>query len=54
MRIVDGNAHGDTANALFTAGLSVGDLSVLSVVSGFYPAVTIVLALLAMVGMSLA
>lgn len=33
-----------TANALFTFGLSVGDLAVLSVVSGFYPAVTIGLA----------
>jgi drug/metabolite transporter (DMT)-like permease len=35
-----------TANTLFLLGLSFGDLSVLSVVSGFYPAVTIVLALL--------
>ncbi|MGB4778980.1 EamA family transporter [Microbacterium sp.] len=35
-----------TANTLFLAGLGFGDLSVLSVVSGFYPAVTIVLALL--------
>lgn len=33
-----------TANTLFLVGLSFGDLSVLSVVSGFYPAVTIVLA----------
>ncbi len=33
-----------TANALFTFGLAVGDLAVLSVVSGFYPAVTIGLA----------
>ncbi len=35
-----------TANTLFLVGLSFGDLSVLSVVSGFYPAVTILLALL--------
>ena len=33
-----------TANALFSFGLAVGDLAVLSVVSGFYPAVTIGLA----------
>ncbi|MFV0435524.1 MAG: EamA family transporter [Leucobacter sp.] len=33
-----------TANALFTFGLAFGDLAVLSVVSGFYPAVTIGLA----------
>ncbi len=33
------------ANTLFLVGLSYGDLSVLSVVSGFYPAVTILLAL---------
>jgi len=35
-----------TANALFTFGLEVGDLSLLSVVTGFYPAVTIGLAFL--------
>ncbi|MFS0912005.1 EamA family transporter [Microbacterium sp. 179-I 3D2 NHS] len=35
-----------SANTLFLVGLSFGDLSVLSVVSGFYPAVTILLALL--------
>ncbi|ALJ20095.1 EamA family transporter [Microbacterium sp. No. 7] len=35
-----------TANALFTFGLGFGDLAVLSVVSGFYPAVTIALAYL--------
>lgn len=35
-----------SANTLFLLGLSVGDLSVLSVISGFYPAVTILLALL--------
>ncbi|MDH6180467.1 drug/metabolite transporter (DMT)-like permease [Microbacteriaceae bacterium SG_E_30_P1] len=35
-----------TANALFTVGLGFGDLAVLSVVSGFYPAVTIGLAFL--------
>ena len=33
-----------TANSLFSFGLSVGDLAVLSVVSGFYPAVTVGLA----------
>lgn len=33
------------ANTLFLVGLGYGDLSVLSVVSGFYPAVTILLAL---------
>lgn len=35
-----------TANALFTFGLDVGDLALLSVVTGFYPAVTIGLAYL--------
>lgn len=35
-----------SANTLFLIGLSAGDLSVLSVISGFYPAVTILLALL--------
>lgn len=34
-----------TANTLFLLGLGFGDLAVLSVVSGFYPAVTILLAL---------
>lgn len=33
-----------TANTLFSFGLEVGDLAVLSVVSGFYPAVTVGLA----------
>ncbi|MFT4085924.1 MAG: hypothetical protein QM658_02035 [Gordonia sp. (in: high G+C Gram-positive bacteria)] len=35
-----------TANSLVGYGLTVGDLSTLSVVSGFYPVVTIALALI--------